>query len=225
MEAGLEARLRHLQEAQRQLARARRQLALQKQKDENILRDAFVLYVVEDCELHVPLLYTQKYSSMSFAVVQQTLQRQFMETPLDKLSNVCFVDGKFTPPVSLRCARFYEGFRIAARIRRLNEEVGIAPSWESVSGDIKPGQKRGAENMSRSSTEREKHKKRWTRWRRKWAARVSRVMTQLGGSVERVTEKVAAVFDGETRFCLCLWATKVARILGPKRVPLLLRAT
>ena len=197
---------------------------LQRQKDESVLRDAFVLCVVKGCELHVPLLYTREYSSMSFAVVQPTLQGQFLVTPRDNLSNVCFADGKFTPPVSLRCTRFYEEFRIAARIRRLNEEVGIAPSWESVSGDINPGEKCGAEHLPRSSTGREKHNKRWTRWRRKWAARISRVMTQMGGSVERATLKVASVFDRETRFCHCSWATKVARNLGPNRVPLLLCA-
>ena len=222
MEEELEARLRHLQEAQRQLARARRRLSWATQKDEQILRDAFVLYVLEGCELHAPLLYAQRYSSTSPAVIKETLHRRFMETPLDELSNVGYIDGTFTPPVSKRCARFYEGFRIAARVRRLNEDVGVAPSWDSVSGDTNQSENCCARACLRTRTENEKHKKRWMRWRKRWTARVSKVMTQLGGNSERITAKVAPASDRETNFCFFLWAKKVAQNLGPKSVPLLL---
>ena len=220
METRLEGRLGRLEDAQRQLARARRHLARQTLKEEQILREAFVLYVIQGCCVQASALYAQKYTSMTFAAVADYLQRRFLQTPIDELSNIGFESGVFTPPVSQRCARFYEGYRIAARVKRLNDDVGIAPSWDSVSGDLNQGEKRRAGVLYRSKTESEKHKKRWARWRKKWSCRVSKVMTQLGGNVERVTAKVGPDPGRETRFWSCLWSKKVARNLGPKTAPL-----
>ena len=103
-----------------------------------------MLYVLEGCELHASLPDAQQCSSMSTAVVKETLQRRFLETPLDELSNMGSVDGTCTPPVSKRCTRFYEVFRTAARVRRLSDEVGVAPSRDCVSRDANQSEKRCA---------------------------------------------------------------------------------
>ena len=224
MEAVLGARARLLEEAQRLLARTRRKLTEQTQKDLEVLgEDAFVLYALEDCELRESLLYAKKYVKMPEAAVQEELQRRLLETPLEELSKAACVDGTRTPAVSKRCALFHEGYQIAALVRRLNDDVGIAPSWVGVSGATKQREERALTVIRRTSSENEKQKKRRERWRAKWAGRVSKVTTQLGGNAVLVTAKVGHFCGHEAGFWLDPRARSGAQNVCPEPVPLLLR--
>ena len=223
MEPALEARLRDLKEAQRLLARTRRKLVMQEQRDDQVLKDAFVLYVLEDCELTESLLYTKTYTNMSVAAVQEELERRFLQTPLEELSKVACVDGTITPAVSRRCARFHAEYQIAARVRRLNADVGIAPGWVSLSNAIKD-KKHGFDTcIPRASSEHERQKKRWKRWRVRWAARVSKVVTHLGGNMTKVSAKVTHFCSHETSYWVHWQAQNRARKAGPETVFLRLR--
>ena len=182
----LEERMRQAKKEKKRLCRrARKECANQKQ----LWHDAFVLYVLTDCDIAAPVALMDRFGPVPHEEVRTRMENEFLEKPLGHLALYSCVDDRIEPRVKQQTEKFFREWKLARWVNKVNDEIGTTPGFSNIAEEL------NARAVSPEQTDDEVVPKpesihKWIqRWRRKWKASIGRVKTQLGGNPAKLSEK------------------------------------
>ena len=188
--------------------------------DRKALEEAFVLYVLTDCNLSAPLAWMSRSGRVPHAEVRAYVEQQYLEKPVEELAQYSCANGRIQPKVRTVVEKFFKEWKLAEWVNNVNIDIGTTPSFSNIADELRAGAARD-EREEPEDARRPHSTKKWIqRWRRKWEARIGRVPTQLGADITTLSAQAGDIFLGQktktgyknrARF----WAQKKGPVLGP----------
>ena len=190
MEAALQDVKHELRQLTSKQKQARQAAKNHQAKQRRMLQDAFALYVLTDCGLDAPLALMDELHSVPHEEVRAHLERLYLDTPVEELAQYCCVSGRIVPKVKARTEKFFKEWNLKRWVNKINDDIGTTPSFSNIADCLEVGASSHDTTESHGDPKAGGAKKWIQRWRRKWKGSISRVKTQLGGDVTKLSAKV-----------------------------------
>ena len=162
--------------------------------DRRLLQDAFVLYVLTDCNLAAPLALMDCFGRVPHDEVRAHVEQQYLETPVEEMAQYSCVNDCIEPKVGPQTNKFFKEWKLTEWVNKINSDIGTTPSFSNIAEELNAGASIQEPTEKKDGPNPESTRKWIQRWRRKWKARVARVPTQLGADVATLSTKAGRVF-------------------------------
>ena len=190
LENDLDALKEELRLASRETKRQRRLALKAETQQEELWHDAFVLYVLMDCDVTAPLALMDRFGPVPHEELRVRMQNMFLQKPVAQLAAYACCEDRIVPAVKPRTEKFFKEWKLLQWVNKVNNDIGTTPGFSNISKRLVDA---GVddEDSAGSLIAKPASVNKWIqRWRRKWKASIGRVRTQLGGDREALSDKV-----------------------------------